>query len=263
MTSEHPDLDFQIYADLQNLDQPVVIYDALHLVYERLQNLTLNTENLQSVQELLQDLQDDYVELTLSEHGKLETTMLMLDFGEAIVTLTSYINKAAQGDFDDAEAHVIDEFHKLYEKTKLTLNIAVDTTYEFEEEVLQLFKDLNVFYIGETTTFETYDSMLRLASSAVFVFRHEDPYLKTNIDQLVMLAKAINAKRNVIVIELGNLYLEDRQLSRLYDRGYENQQLTVFSGPDAWQDFFKWVTHVDEPETDDPGLDTEAPTETA
>lgn len=257
MNQQTSPLDFQIFSDLQQVDQPVVVYEALQTVFAKLQTLTIDKDDLQSVTELIGELQPEYLELATSEQGKFITTAIELDFGQAILSLATYIESANDGEFDETLAQVIEAFQKLYEKTQKTLNIAVDTSYEFEEEVLKLLKDLNVFYVGETTTIKTYESMLRMSYAAVFIFRHEEPYLKTNIDQLVMLAKAIEAKRSVIVIELGNQYLEDRQISRDYEHGYDAGTMTVFSGKEAWNDFFKWATHVDEPQTDDQPVDTD------
>lgn len=100
--------------------------------------------------------------------------------------------------------------------------------------------------VTDSTPLTLITKWLRFAKGAVFVFRNDDPYIRTRIDHLYLFSEAVRLGLDVFVVETGNSEFEMSQIAKYYTGFFNKEESNVifFSGEDAWRDVMRYVVSV-------------------
>lgn len=100
--------------------------------------------------------------------------------------------------------------------------------------------------VTDSTPLTLITKWLRFAKGAVFVFRNDDPYIRTRIDHLYLFSEAVRLGLDVFVVETGNTEFEMSQLAKYYTGFFNKEESNVvfFSGDDVWRDVMRYVVSV-------------------
>lgn len=97
--------------------------------------------------------------------------------------------------------------------------------------------------VTDSTPLTLITKWLRFAKGAVFVFRNDDPYIRTRIDHLYLFSEAVRLGLDVFVVETGNREFEMSQIAKYYTGFFNKEESNVvfFSGDDVWRDVMRYV----------------------